>query len=120
GVARGRGLRKLAVAQQDQRRSDGRLCRFRQGVAEPPIDRCRDGKAQARGETAAAGGKFASRRGRSTLWPGRFARPPWRRGTRSRLFAAFALSLADASAGAALARRPLRVAEEAGSGDQGL
>ena len=49
----------------------------------------------------------AGRRRRSALRARRLARPPRRRGSRPRLSAAFALSRAQPSAGAALARRSL-------------
>ena len=62
----------------------------------------------------------AGRRRRSAVRPRRRARAAGRRGSRPRLSAARALSRAAASAGAAVARRPLRGDEEARTRDQGL
>ena len=119
-AARGRGLRLLGVAQPFAERGARRLRGLRRAVAAPSADHRSDGQAQGRREAAAAGRQCAGRRRRSALRPRRFARPPRRRGSRPRLSAALALSRAVASAGAAVARRSLRVAEEAGAGDQGL
>ena len=121
GAARGRGLWQLAVA---QRLGQGRARRS----SRPSTRCCRDHplvneameKLNAGQETAAAGGHGAGRRRRSALRARRLARPPRRRGPRPRLSAACALSRAQPSAGAVVARRSLRAAEEAGAGDQGL
>ena len=70
---------------------------------------------------AAAAGRFgAGRRRRSALRARRLDRAARRRRSGADLSAACALSRAVASDGAAFARRPLRVAEKARSGDQGL
>ena len=69
-------------------------------------------------QTAAAGRFAAGRRRRSAVRARRGARPPRRRGSRPRLSAARALSRAESSAGAAVARRSLRAGEEARPCDQ--
>ena len=86
----------------------------------PSAGRSRRWRSSRRGEKLPPLVLAAGRRRRSALRPRRLARPPRRRGSRPRLSAARALSQARSSAGAAVARRSLRVAEEAGAGDQDL
>ena len=96
------------------------LREFRAGAAAPSADRRGDPRGQGRQEAAHHGRHAAGRRRRGALRARRGARTPRRRGSRSRLPAACPLSVAIASAGAALARRSLRGDEEARARQQDL
>ena len=120
GAAHRSGVRPLSVAQRQQGRRAEDLSGIQQGVARSSGDRRRDEGNLGRRQTAAARRFAAGRRRRSALRPRCLDRPPRRRRSGADLSAACALSRADARDGAAVARRPLRVAEKARARDQDL
>ena len=106
-AARFRRLCALAVAQQGRRGGGRHLRSVRQEAAAASAGAGRSARHQGRQEAAAAGRFGAGRRGRGAVRHRRHADPPRRRGSGAGLFAARALSAAQSSAGAAVARRSL-------------
>ena len=98
---------RWTVAQQGQRGGGGDLRGVRQEAAAPSAGAGRPARDQGRQEAAAAGRLGAGRRGRGALRHRRHADAPRRRGPCAGLSAARALSAAQSSAGAAVARRSL-------------
>ncbi len=93
---------------------------FDKKLAAPSAGAGRPAREQGRQEDAAAGGFGADRCGRGAVRHRRDLDPPRRRGSGAGLSAAVAVPQPQSFAGAAVARRSLRVGEEAADGDQGL
>ena len=91
----------------DDKAADGHLRGLRQEAGAPSAGAGRPARDQGRQETAAAGRFAAGRRRRGAVRHRRHADAPRRRGSRAGLSAACALSAAQPSAGAAVARRSL-------------